>query len=292
MLSLQQVNKIYADGKVALNAVDLTLQNGLYGLLGPNGAGKSSLMRTLATIQLPSSGKVIYQQQDLADNPLLLRKELGYLPQHFGVYNHISCHALLEHLAILKGLENKKQRLQQIDQLLELTNLSRDAKRNASDFSGGMLQRFGLAQALLGQPKVLILDEPTSGLDPAERLNLHQIMDDISQSRIVLLSTHIVDDIEHLCARSAILLDGEIKADGVTRELFEPLNGSIWQCPAQSESTLPAGAKVLSRALRYGERLLRVYCPFQPVTDAISVSASLQDRYFCHLNHIAVGETL
>lgn len=282
MLSLKNINKTYADGTHALKQVSMDLGTGMVGLLGPNGAGKSSLMRTIATIQNVDSGSFHFGDINVLDSPKLLREQLGYLPQHFGVYPRVSCRDLLEHLAILKGLTNKAERHKQIDELLHLTNLSDVANKSVIDFSGGMLQRFGVAQALLGDPKVLILDEPTSGLDPAERLRLHKILHEVAKTRVLLLSTHIVEDIEHLCANTYILISGSIVASGPTTSLYQPLTGKIWQGRIDG-SELPDTAYVLSESLQFGVPICRVYSdmPLHPAME--QVTPCLQDRYFMHL---------
>lgn len=281
MLELHNINKTYPDGTRALQDISLQLGKGMVGLLGPNGAGKSSLMRTIATLQTPDSGHILFNGQDVWQQPTRLRNKLGYLPQHFGVYPHISCQGLLEHLAILKGLNSRAQRRQQIEQVLALTNLTAHAQRQPSHFSGGMLQRFGVAQALLGDPQVLIFDEPTSGLDPAERLRLHQLLHDIAQTRLVLLSTHIVEDIEHLCRQTAILLDGKIVASGQTGALFSGLSNRIWQGPQLG--VIPEHAILLSQRLHYGNPVVRLFCEQQPGRYFEPAIPCLQDCYFLHL---------
>lgn len=288
MLTLAHINKTYPDGTQALNDVSLQLGVGMTGLLGPNGAGKSSLMRTIATLQTPDSGSVEFNGRNILQSPAFLRSQLGYLPQHFGVYPHISCRALLEHLAVLKGLTNKHTRRQQIEQVLALTNLTEHAHRQPNHFSGGMLQRFGVAQALLGDPQVLIFDEPTSGLDPAERLRLHQLLHDIAQSRLVLLSTHIVEDIEHLCSHTAILLNGTIVTCGATHSLFAPLQGKIWQGPLHEPRHPPGNSHMLSQSLHLGHPVARVLCHHCPAEQFEPVTASLQDCYFMHLHGLTL----
>ncbi|WKD50458.1 ATP-binding cassette domain-containing protein [Microbulbifer spongiae] len=281
MLQLHNINKTYRDGTRALKDISLQLGTGMLGLLGPNGAGKSSLMRTIATIQAPDSGRILFEGRDMAQEPYRLRSRLGYLPQHFGVYPHISCYALLEHLAILKGLQDKPQRRRQIDQVLALTNLTGQATRQPSHFSGGQLQRFGVAQALLGNPQILILDEPTAGLDPVERLRLHQLLHDIAQTRLVLLSTHIVEDIEHLAGHTALLIDGAIVACGHTRALFSYLDGKIWQGPAKHP--LPGNTQLLGQRLHYGKPMVRLFSQQCPAAEFEPVPPSLQDSYFLAL---------
>ncbi|RUO42004.1 hypothetical protein CWE22_07635 [Pseudidiomarina aestuarii] len=289
MLQLDSISKTYADGTQALKQISMELGTGMVGLLGPNGAGKSSLMRTIATLQDADSGLITMNGVCVRSNPLFLRSQLGYLPQHFGVYPHISCRALLEHIAILKGLNDTEQRQAQIESLLELTNLTKVAERQVRHFSGGMLQRFGIAQALLGNPQVLILDEPTSGLDPAERLRLHKVLHEVAKTRLLLLSTHIVEDIEHLCANTYILIAGEVVASGSTDSLFKSLDGKVWQGAIDIEQ-LPADAHVLTENLYYGRQVYRVFAESQPHPAMTPVKPCLQDRYFLHLNGIEWGE--
>ena len=280
MLTIQNINKKYADGTLALKDVSLHLPTGMIGLLGPNGAGKSSLMRTLACLQTPDDGQLEFDGIDLLKQPDELRKVLGYLPQYFGVYPHMSCQALLEHMAILKGVD-KKLSAEQIPQLLELTNLTDVAHKKVATFSGGMRQRFGIAQALLGDPKIIIMDEPTSGLDPVERERLHNLLVAISKKKLVILSTHIVEDIENLCHHVALMIKGEVIDNADVKSLISPLNGCIWQTQLEPSSTNLA--KVLSKSYRFGEASLRVYSKTQPTKDASLVEASLQDRYFFEL---------
>lgn len=282
MLQIQQLSKTYADGTQALHKLSLKAGNGLFGLLGPNGAGKSSLLRTIATLQSADSGTLHFDGIDVQHEPQRLRAQLGYLPQEFGVYPHLSCHALLEHIAVLKGLHQATARREQIAQLLAMTNLSNVAGKAVAHFSGGMRQRFGIAQALLGNPKLLILDEPSAGLDPQERAQLHNVLCEISRDRLVLLSSHIVDDIEQLCPNVAILLQGEIVLQGDTQDLIRPLNGQIWQAYG-ADIALPPQAQLLQRSYQRGIPLLRVFAPQCPGPDFLPVAATLQDRYFLAL---------
>ncbi len=282
MLQIQQLSKTYADGTQALRKLSLEAGCGLFGLLGPNGAGKSSLLRTIATLQSADSGTLLFDGIDVLQEPQRLRAQLGYLPQEFGVYPRLSCRALLEHIAVLKGLHQAKARREQIDQLLALTNLSAVAGKTVAHFSGGMRQRFGIAQALLGDPKLLILDEPSAGLDPQERAQLHNVLCEISRDRLVLLSSHIVDDIEQLCPNVAILLQGEIVLQGDTQDLISPLNGQIWQAYGASVA-LPPQAQLLQRSYQRGIPLLRVFAPQCPGADFSPAVATLQDRYFLAL---------
>ena len=280
MLTITNINKKYADGTHALKDVSLHLPSGMIGLLGPNGAGKSSLMRTLACLQAPDDGQMIFDGIDIEQNPGELRKILGYLPQYFGVYPHMSCYALLEHMAILKGID-KATRAEQIKSLLGLTNLTDVANKKVATFSGGMRQRFGIAQALLGNPRIIIMDEPTAGLDPVERERLHSLLVAISKEKLVILSTHIVEDIENLCHHVALLLKGEIIDSADVKTLIAPLDGCVWQ--TNTESELESNAKVLSKSYRFGRPSLRIYSKTQPMQGATLVEATLQDRYFFEL---------
>lgn len=279
MLSIRHLNLTYADGTHALRDINLELPSGMVGLLGPNGAGKSSLMRTLACLQMPDNGVIQLADIDVLNNPMALRQQLGYLPQYFGVYPHMSCYALLQHMAILKGIHNKAQRQQQIEALLELTNLSSVANKNVCRFSGGMRQRFGIAQALLGDPSLLIMDEPTAGLDPAERARLHKILVNISKKKLILLSTHIVEDVENLCPFVALINAGKIVESGEVQSLLKLLQGKVWQ----STKKPPSSVIVLNQSYHFGQAIYRLYAEQQPCADAQPVVANLQDRYFFEL---------
>lgn len=287
MLQIQQLNKTYPDGTVALRDLKLHASHGIFGLLGPNGAGKSSLLRTIATLQQPDSGHIHFNGLDVLQQPQQLRCQLGYLPQEFGVYPHLSCFALLEHIAVLKGLTHKTSRQQQITELLALTNLTKVAFKTVAHFSGGMRQRFGIAQALLGDPKLLILDEPSAGLDPLERQQLHNLLAQISRDRLVLLSSHIVDDIEQLCSQVAIMQQGQMVLQGDTEALITPLQGKIWmyqgELPALPADALPLKAQLLQQSYLRGVPQHRVYADLCPGDGFSAVTASLQDCYFLTL---------
>ena len=280
MLQINTLSKTYADGTKALNNISMTLPSGMVGLLGPNGAGKSSLMRTIATIQQPDSGSITAFDTNVLAQPNSLRQMLGYLPQEFGSYPNMSCLALLRYFATLKGLDKQSQ-AKQIPELLALTNLSHVAKKNVSDFSGGMRRRFGIAQALLGDPKILILDEPTAGLDPREQDRFHELLVSISQNKLILLSTHIVEDIENLCHHVALMFKGSLIENNSVAKLIEPLNNKVWQVPANAK--LPSDAIVLSKTFKFGVASLRVYSSIKPCDEAVPVQAKLQDRYFFEL---------
>lgn len=227
-LFVRGLTKRYSDGTQALAGVDLRVGPGLYGLLGPNGAGKSTLMRTLATLQSPDEGTITFDGIDLTQNPKQIRRILGYLPQQIGTYPGVTGSSLLARFAWLKGRTQRAEREREIALLLERVNLSDAANREVATYSGGMLRRFGIALALIGAPKLLIVDEPTAGLDPAERNRFHRVLADVASEAVVLLSTHIVDDVESLCAQLAILHKGRIIAEGTPAELTAPLDGRLW----------------------------------------------------------------
>ena len=281
MLNIRQIDKKYADGTHALKGISLDLSTGMIGLLGPNGAGKSSLMRTLACLQSPDSGSYVFNELDCLQKPQALRNTLGYLPQHFGVYPHMSCRSLLEHIAILKGLDRKSYQ-QQINELLELTNLTYVANKAVASFHGGMKQRFGIAQALLGNPRLLIMDEPTSGLDPAERERLHDVLVSISRDKLVILSTHIVEDIENLCHHVALLIKGQIIESADVETLISPIKNTIWQSAQRPETG--EDITILNKNYRFGVPAWRILSENQPTSSATLVEATLQDRYFLELN--------
>lgn len=281
MLVLTDIDKQYPDGTHALKHISLELEKGMVGLLGPNGAGKSSLMRTLACLQAPDSGSYSFLGKSCLHDPLALRKTLGYLPQHFGVYPNMSCEALLTHIAVLKGLSVKAYE-KQIPELLALTNLTHVANRHVATFSGGMKQRFGIAQALLGDPKLLIMDEPTSGLDPAERERLHDVLVEISADKLIILSTHIVEDIENLCHHVAMLINGQIVDSNDVQSLIAPLSNKVWLSDVLPEPSVDI--QVLSKTYKYGKPSWRIFSEHKPSNQAVLQSAKLEDRYFLELH--------
>ncbi|MBT1449400.1 ABC transporter ATP-binding protein [Glaciecola sp. XM2] len=284
MLKISQVSKTYANGVHALKDVDLNISKGLFGLLGPNGAGKSSLMRTIATLQQPDTGSIMFDGVDAVNQPNELRKRLGYLPQDFGVYPRISAYELLDHLAILKGLENKAERRETVDGLLAHTNLFQFRKRAVSGFSGGMRQRFGIAQALLGDPDLLIVDEPTAGLDPEERNRFHNLLVSLGRDKVIILSTHIVDDVSELCEDMAVLGQGQILLQGNPISVTESLQGKIWRKTVQAHEVeeISSDLDVLSTRLFAGRTVLHVIADSQP-EGFESAPASLEDVYFSTL---------
>ena len=254
-LVVRGLRKTYAGGFSALNGVDLEVTPGLYGLLGPNGAGKSSLMRTLATLQQPDSGTITLDGIDALADPDSLRFRLGYLPQQIGAYPNVAGRDLLERFAWLKGRTDTKARKQEVEYLLQRVNLDRDAHRAVATYSGGMLRRFGIAIALIGEPRLLIVDEPTAGLDPAERSRFHRILADIGEDAVVLLSTHIVEDIENLCTRLSIMAKGRIVAAGTPESLKAKLKNQIWERECPREEPVPEHA-LHATATPYGTRVV------------------------------------
>ncbi|MBX2840610.1 MAG: ABC transporter ATP-binding protein [Flammeovirgaceae bacterium] len=285
-LQIQNLSKIYPNGVQALKNVSLTIHNGMFGLLGPNGAGKSSLMRIIATIQEPSSGTVTFNEKDIIRNPGYIRKQIGFLPQEFGVYPKISAEHLLNHLAVLKGITRKNDRKEQVWALLQQTNLFEDRKKAVHTFSGGMKQRFGIAQALLGNPQLIIVDEPTAGLDPEERNRFLNLLSEIGENKVVILSTHIVEDIKELCAQMAIMGMGEIISQGNPVESTKLLEGKIWT-KTINRASLPEYQdqfKIISTRLVAGKTQIQVYSNSLPDSGFQAASPDLESVYFTTLS--------
>jgi ABC-type multidrug transport system ATPase subunit len=285
MLSIQNLTKTYANGVMALNDVSLEIPNGMFGLLGPNGAGKSTLMRTLATLQEPDSGSASLGDIDIINNKDELRKILGYLPQEFGVYPRVSPLLMLNHLATLKGITNKGERDDTVDALLRQTNLFDVRKKSIDTFSGGMKQRFGIAQALIGNPQLIIVDEPTAGLDPSERNRFHNLLAEIGENVVVILSTHIVDDVTDLCANMAIMGKGEILLTGKPDEVLDQLKGKLWRTRIL-RSELPdyrERHQVILSHLSGGQTVIHVMSDDQPSESFEAVEVDLEDVYFSTL---------
>jgi ABC-2 type transport system ATP-binding protein len=285
MLNIVNITKTYANGVKALNGVSLSIPKGMFGLLGPNGAGKSSLMRTIATLQQPDSGALTFDNVNVLTQPNELRQRLGYLPQDFGVYPRISAYDLLDHLAILKGLSNSTLRREAVDGLLAHVNLFQHRKKAVSGFSGGMRQRFGIAQALLGDPDLLIVDEPTAGLDPEERNRFHNLLVSLGEQKVVILSTHIVDDVSELCANMAVLGNGEILLEGNPLDVTAKLSGQIWRKVVSLEEAteLESQLPVISKRLFAGKTVLNVLSSEAP-EGFESTPATLEDVYFSTLH--------
>ncbi|SFU05571.1 ABC-type multidrug transport system, ATPase component [Pseudoalteromonas sp. DSM 26666] len=285
MLSITGLSKTYDNGVHALQGVDLNIPKGMFGLLGPNGAGKSSLMRTIATLQSADSGSIKFDGIDVLAQPKSLRERLGYLPQDFGVYQRVSAYDLLDHMAVLKGLNNKAERKEAVEGLLAQTNLYDHRKNAVSGFSGGMRQRFGIAQALLGDPDLLIVDEPTAGLDPEERNRFHNLLVGLGESKVVILSTHIVEDVSELCPNMAVLASGQILLEGNPIELTNTLQGKIWhKAVSQAEAIeLEQSLPVIAKRLFAGKTLLSVFADDAP-QGFDAKPADLEDVYFSTLH--------
>ena len=282
MLTIKALNKTYANGVQALKDVHLQIPTGLYGLLGPNGAGKSSLMRTIATLQEPDSGSIHFDGIDVLQDKEALRRQLGYLPQDFGVYPKVSAEDLLNHFAVLKGLTQRAERKEMVEGLLQQTNLWEARKRKLGTFSGGMRQRFGIAQALLGAPRLVIVDEPTAGLDPDERNRFLNLLSEIGEQVVVMLSTHIVEDVTDLCPRMAMIVKGEVLLQGEPQAAIELLRDKVWR-KRISKSALPEYQQrfnVLSSRLVAGQPQINVHCESQPDEGFVQVEPDLEDVYF------------
>ncbi|MCJ8275106.1 MAG: ABC transporter ATP-binding protein [Psychrosphaera sp.] len=285
MLTIKNLSKTYENGVKALNNVNLSIEKGMFGLLGPNGAGKSSLMRTIATLQEADDGQIVFDGKNAFDDPQTIRRRLGYLPQDFGVYPKISAFKLLDHMAILKGLLNKGERHEQVNALLQQTNLFEQKNKAVSTFSGGMRQRFGIAQALLGDPKLVIVDEPTAGLDPEERNRFHNLLSEIGENVVVILSTHIVEDVLDLCPNMAIMAQGSVLLEGKPVELINQLNGKIWRATIEKSALVEyqANHKVISTHLFAGQTQIHVLADQSPGAGFEVLQPGLEDVYFSTL---------
>jgi ABC-type multidrug transport system ATPase subunit len=292
-LRIENLSKQYRNGAKALQDVSLTIPLGMFGLLGPNGAGKSTLMRTIATLQEPDSGRVFLGNLDVLKQKDEVRKILGYLPQEFGLYPKVSAEALLTHFAALKGIGNSKERRGLVQALLQQTNLYEHRKKNLGTFSGGMKQRFGIAQALLGNPQLIIVDEPTAGLDPEERARFHNLLSAIGQNIIVILSTHIVSDVSDLCRNMAIIHEGRVVVVGDPMALVRELDGMVWR-----KSIDPGEAaafrerhQVISTRLFAGRTIVHVFSPAQPDASFEPVTPDLEDLYFATVKGAAFKQS-
>jgi ABC-2 type transport system ATP-binding protein len=293
MLHLQDVSHIYPNGTRALDRVTLSIPRGMYGLLGPNGAGKSTLMRAIATLQTPTEGTIRFgdpsigsgQVVDVIREPEKLRRTLGYLPQDFGVYPRVSAYEMLDHMAVLKGVASPADRRTTVETLLHQVNLWSVRRKMLSGFSGGMRQRFGIAQALIGNPGLIIVDEPTAGLDPEERNRFLNLLAEIGESVVVILSTHIVEDVSDLCQRMAVLADGRVQVEGAPQELIHSTRGRIWM-KVIDRGELPGYREryeILSTRLFAGRTVLHILSDRDPGNGFTSADAGLQDVYFCTL---------
>ena len=285
MLVLDQLTHTYPNGTRALDNTSLTIPKGMFGLLGPNGAGKSTLMRCVATLQTPTGGSIRFGDIDVLKEPEKLRAVLGYLPQDFGVYPRVSAYDLLDHLAVLKGIAGKGERRDTVETLLTQVNLWDGRKKAVAGYSGGMRQRFGVAQALIGQPQLIIVDEPTAGLDPEERNRFNNLLAAIGEQVVVILSTHIVEDVADLCPRMAIMVGGRIVQGGAPHELLEQLRGRIWRraIDAAELGRYQAEMDVISNQLRGGRTVIHVQADASPGAGFEPVEGGLEDLYFATL---------
>ncbi|MGE8423353.1 MAG: ABC transporter ATP-binding protein [Sphingobacterium siyangense] len=287
-LSIETLSKTYSNGVKALDGVNLEIKPGMFGLLGPNGAGKSSLMRTIATLQKPDSGRITFGDIDVLKNQLDLRKVLGYLPQEFGVYPNLSASDLLQYFAKLKGIKSKADRDAIINRVLEVTNLWDVRNKSVSGYSGGMKQRFGIAQLLLNDPKLIIVDEPTAGLDPAERHRFLNVLREIGTDHTVIFSTHIVDDVRELCHELAILNGGKILLRGTPKESIDQLEGKIWVRIISRDQLDEYTQKynVISTNYNQDNTLnIRVYSDVRPDESFVNAQGQLEDVYFVALKN-------
>jgi ABC-2 type transport system ATP-binding protein len=288
MLIIENLTHVYGNGVRALEDVDLVIPRGMYGLLGPNGAGKSTLMRIVATLQSPSSGHVRFGEIDVLKEPEALRRVLGYLPQDFGVYPRVSALAMLDHLAVLKGIGPARQRKAAVEALLAQVNLWDVRHKALAGFSGGMRQRFGIAQALLGEPQLIIVDEPTAGLDPEERNRFLNLLAEIGENVVVILSTHIVEDVSDLCPAMAIISGGRIIRQGGPAELMRSLKGRLWR-KTIDKAELPAHRarhEVISERLFAGRTVIHVLADTDPGDGFEPVEGGLEDLYFSTLSSL------
>ncbi|MEP6747564.1 MAG: ABC transporter ATP-binding protein [Bacteroidota bacterium] len=293
-LSIQSLSKVYPNGVHALRDISLTIPKGMFGLLGPNGAGKSSLMRTIATLQEADSGSIFLDDLDVLKEKEAVRKILGYLPQEFGVYPKISAEQMLDHIAQLKGLQNRSQRKEVVLALLNRVNLFAERKRNLGTFSGGMKQRFGIAQALMGNPSLIIVDEPTAGLDPTERNRFYNLLSELGENTIVILSTHIVEDVRTLCSDFAIICKGELLLTGKPDEAVKTIDGNIYSKTIQKADIVEYRNKyqVISEQMKGGQLSLRIFSEDSPGDDFVQVAPILEDVYFYHISSVTDVTTL
>ena len=285
-LKISNLSKTYANGVKALDDVSLELENGMFGLLGPNGAGKSSLMRTLATLQAADSGTATLDDIDILKQPAELRKVLGYLPQEFGVYPRITAEQLLNHIAVLKGITNSKERKLLVRYLLDKVNLFDKRNKSVKGFSGGMKQRVGIAQALIGNPKLIIVDEPTAGLDPGERNRFYNLLADVGKEVIVILSTHIVEDVHELCTKMAIMNFGEIVYHGSPKNATQELNGKVYQKMLNRDElkNYASEYKIISNKMVGGQPLIHIFSEDHPQNGFEQVNPNLEDVFFSKIN--------
>ena len=286
MLIIQNLSHTYPNGTRALDSVNLEVPPGMFGLLGPNGAGKSTLMRSIATLQVPTSGSIKFDNIDVLADPEALRRTLGYLPQDFGVYPRVSAYAMLDHIAVLKGYAASGERRTVVETLLNQVNLWPVRNKALAGFSGGMRQRFGIAQALIGQPRLVIVDEPTAGLDPEESNRFLNLLSEIAESTVVILSTHIVQDVTNVCHRTAMIVGGKVVRAGTPRELIAELRGRIWEKVIDKNEleSHKANHNVIATRLYGGRTLIHVLADANPGNGFEPVDGSLEDVYFSTLS--------
>jgi ABC-type multidrug transport system ATPase subunit len=290
-LTIQNISKTYPNGIEALKNVNLKIGNGMFGLLGPNGAGKSTLMRTIAALQDSDEGTITVGDIDVSKDKQSLREILGYLPQEFGVYPKISANDLLDHLAVMKGITDTKQRKEVVESLLYQTNLWEAKDQKLGTYSGGMKQRFGIAQALIGDPKLIIVDEPTAGLDPMERNRFHNLLSEIGENVIVILSTHIVDDVSDLCNNMAIILNGEVHLVGEPIQLIKTLDQKVWKGLIEKSDLVEIEKEndVISSRLYLGKVQVRIFSESPMQNGFESVNPEIEDLYFATINGLSIG---
>ena len=286
MLTIENLTHVYGNGTRALDDVSLSIPKGMFGLLGPNGAGKSTLMRSIATLQTPTSGSIRFGDIDVVKDPEQLRRVLGYLPQDFGVYPRVSAYDMLDHMAVLKGIANGKERKATVEALLQQVNLWPVRGKALAGFSGGMRQRFGIAQALIGDPRLIIVDEPTAGLDPEERNRFLNLLAEIGENVVVILSTHIVEDVSDLCPAMAIICDGRIVKEGAPAELVTQLDGRVWRKTIDKADLEAAKAQyqVISTRLLGGRTVIHILADSDPRDGFVAVEGGLEDVYFSTLS--------
>ena len=285
MLSIVDLTHVYSNGVRALDGVSLEIPRGMYGLLGPNGAGKSTLMRAIATLQTPTSGSIRFSEIDVIADPEALRRTLGYLPQDFGVYPRVSAYDMLDHMAVLKGVASPRDRKETVEALLQQVNLWDVRKKAVAGYSGGMRQRFGIAQALIGRPPLIIVDEPTAGLDPEERNRFLNLLAEIGENVVVILSTHIVEDVSDLCPRMAVMAGGKILLEGAPAKLMDDLKGRIWKMTIDKSEldAMRKAHKVISTRLSGGRTVIHVLADTIPGAGFEPVPGGLEDVYFSTL---------
>lgn len=287
-LEIKNISKTYGNGVKALQDVSLTIQTGMFGLLGQNGAGKSTLMRTIATLQDPDNGSIVFKGIDIQKGPLELRKSLGYLPQEFGVYPNVNAYEMLLHLADMKGISTKNERKIIVEALLHKVNLWEARKNKLGGYSGGMKQRFGIAQALLNNPKLIIVDEPTAGLDPMERNRFYNLLSELSTDKIIILSTHIVEDVSTLCNDMAIIGNGKVLLTGKPDSLESSLKGRLWELQIEKNELEQYQNQntVISNRFHLGKMKITVVADSNPGNKFVSKNPNLEDVYFNEINKL------